>query len=325
MSFYRGNTIQTSQNLKYNLPCGGVKNLECEQSGNVKDWQVGSQQCPAFTSPQPICAAPDILECAVGKNDAGQNPLLSIKWNTIAPNITCLYDTSKMNSLNVIREYKNKFGETEDYNNMMINYCSNTLGKQCIVDPETKTPFTKCSVLRSSDSDGDYCREWFNRQNNAVQDTIVSNYCFKNGNAPDCKCVLRSFLDSKYGIVKQNSPFNDGCWYPPCANQTSYLVTSDLKNPTCPGNICQIVLNNLQNRDIKISDVQNSLNCEFQAPTPTPTPIPLPIPTPPTQPRPSQPSTFTQGDYIFLALFSSFFVITMGIVIYRIGQQNHNK
>lgn len=320
MTFYTGNRIQTSKNLEYRLPCGGVKNLECKLNGGVKDWQTGSQECPVFSSPQPICAEPDKLECVVGQNDQGEDPLLSVKWNTLAPNITCTYDSSKMTSLKVIKEYKTKFGETSDYNNMMINFCSSNLGKNCIVDPQTKSPFSKCSVLRSSDADGDYCREWFNRQNNSIQDTVVANYCFKNSTSPDCRCVLRTSMDSNYETVKQSSPFNDACWYPPCSNQTSYLVTSDLKNPNCPGNICQIVLNNLQNRDVKITDVQNSLNCEFNAPPPV-TPIPIPQPPLP-NPTPQTPTSVSNNDYIVFAVFVVLFAVTMFIVVYRVGQQN---
>lgn len=285
---YIGNTVQKSQKLTYNVPCGGIRTKPCETTNNIPDWKISMQECGAFTANQPTCASLDFADCKVGLNDSKQDPLLKMAWNEEAPNISCTYDPLKMTSLNVIENYKSKFGETEDYDTMMTNFCSG-LGKKCITDPTTGKPFTICSKLKSGDNEGDVCRMWFNKKNLDIQDTTVTNYCFKHETAPDCKCLNR-LQDQSYKTVKKHSTFNDGCWYPPCVGQSAYLVTSDLKKPTCPSNLCQIVFEELQNKDVNINDVKNSINCDFKLPSPpevTPQPPPIFPPTifPPTPPN----------------------------------------
>jgi hypothetical protein len=272
---YTGNTVQKSQKNKYIIPCGGVSTKSCNETGGVVDWDVGRQNCGAFIANQPYCVTPDFDDCSLGKNDLTQDPLVKIGWNKQAPNITCTYDPLKMTSLNVIQNYKTKFGETSDYDNMMLNFCSG-LGKKCITNPLTGQPFTLCSKLKSGDVEGDACRAWFNKKSSDIQDTCVTNYCFKHENAPDCKCITR-VQDPNYKTVKSHSTFNDGCWYPPCVGQNAYLVTSDLKNPTCPSNLCQIVFEELQNKNVNISDVKNSISCDFKLPAP-PAIVPSPQP-----------------------------------------------
>lgn len=288
--FYSGNMKQTSKDLTYDTEqsciCGSCNifstRVKCQKTNNVDDWSYGYQICCGGFCPQKsLCAKPDPKQCQIGLNENQINPFDRVTWNEKAPNITCFYSMNQMNSFSVIKEYYAKFGNTADYNSMMVNFCSEP-GKECAIDPKTGAPLTQCNRLNSVDEEGQYCRQWFNNQSLGVQDTIVTNYCLKYPTSPDCKCINRQ-TDKSYNTVKKFSPFNDGCWYSPCVTDT-YLVTSNLREPTCPTNICQTVLDNLENNNVTIKDIQNEINCSFKDPSP-PSPFPpSPIgPQPPTE------------------------------------------
>lgn len=276
---YIGNTIQISKENPYNIPCGGITQRLCEVTDGITDWAIDKQSCGVFIADQPICVKPNGKDCFLGLNDNGKDPFVSVKWNQRAPNIQCSYNINEMNSLNVIRNYEQKFGQTQDYNRMMAQLCIQP-GKQCSTQ-------TICSNLRSLTEEGDECRRWYNNQSNETKDAIIANICFRFRDADECKCFLRS-LDESYIAAKRAIPFNDGCWYPPCQQSGVNLVTSDIIKPSCPSNLCQIVFNELRNRDVKINDVQNAISCSFQVDSPQPTPTPIPTPSPPTQPTPPQ-------------------------------------
>jgi hypothetical protein len=266
---YSGNKIQTSLNKRYRIECEGYKKLPCNSnSKGVVDYEFGTAECGPYAVRQPFCAEPDIDECFVGLNSQNEDPRLTVDWNRKSPNITCTYDAKKMNSFSLIKNFRSMFGETESYNQMMQNLCSGP-GTSCANDPITGKPFVQCSKLRSLNEEGDTCREWWNRQIAPVQDSVVINYCLANPNSPDCKCITRVTNDESYRLLKSSSPFNDGCWYVPCVGQSVYLTTSDLRNPSCPDNFCQLIINNLQNRgDINIKDISSGINCDTSTVSP---------------------------------------------------------
>lgn len=266
---YSGNKIQTSLNKRYRIECEGYDKLPCNSnSKGVVDYEFGTAECGPFATRQPFCALPDIDECFLGVNEQNEDPRLTVDWNQKSPNITCTYDSKKINSFSLIKNFKNMFGETESYNQMMQTLCSGA-GTSCSIDPSTGKAFVKCSKLRSLNEEGEVCREWWNRQPASVQDSIVINYCLANPDSPDCKCINRVTSDENYRILKSSSPFNDGCWYVPCVGQSVYLTTSDLRNPSCPDNFCQLIINNLQNRgDINIKDISSGINCDTSTTTP---------------------------------------------------------
>jgi hypothetical protein len=194
-----------------------------------------------------------------------------------------------------IDNFKQKFGTTGDYNSILANYCQQS-SDTCIIDPDTGAKMTKCSRLKSTGKDGELCRGWFNQQAKNIQDTVVQNYCAIN-NTPDCKCVNRS-LNDVYKTLKPGKIINDGCWFLPCANPQSYLQTTDIESPSCPDNFCDVIYNIIKDRDVKIDDVKNDVNCVFK-PDPTPTPVPpkpTPVPPGPTPtPVPPKPTPVPPG------------------------------
>ena len=183
------------------------------------------------------------------------------------------------------------------------------LGKQCSTS-------SVCSNLQSLTEEGDECRNWFSKQPADTRDAIIANICLRYRDADECKCFLRN-TDETYNVVKRSTPFNDGCWYPPCQQTSTNLVTSDLIKPTCPSNLCQIVFSELRNRDVQISDIQNAISCNFQTETPpVPPPLPPPPPPQPLPPPPQQPLYDTTPVFIVIVVLTFITILTSLYAVY---------
>jgi hypothetical protein len=250
----------------------------------MDDWEYGHEAC-CFTCPNKRrCAKPDKNECFIGVDSHKRDPLSKVTWNGRGPNLKCIYDVNKVNTMDQIDNFKQKFGTHGDFNTIVANFCQQS-SDTCVIDPDTGKNMTKCSRLKSTGKDGELCRGWFNQQPKNVQDTVVQNYCAVN-NTPDCKCVNRS-LNEVYRSLKVGKVINDGCWFTPCANPQSYLQTTDVENPSCPDNFCDVIFNIVKDRDVSIDNIKNDVNCVFKPapkpppPKPTPPPVVPPKPTPP--------------------------------------------
>jgi len=282
MTIVNGFTVQKSTKTSYDTgqPCSCgtctafTSNRECGQTDGMSDWEYGHEAC-CFTCPNKRhCAKPDSKECDIGVDSHKRDPLSRVTWNGRGPNLKCIYDVDKINTFDQIDNFKQRFGIHGDYNNIIANYCQQS-SDTCIVDPDTGENMTKCSRLKSTGKDGELCRGWFNQQPKGTQDTVVQNYCAVN-NTPDCKCVNRAQNDV-YRSLKVGKVINDGCWFTPCANSQSYLQTTEVENPSCPSNFCDVIYNIIKDRDVTIDNIKNDVNCVFKpAPKPTPTPAPTP-------------------------------------------------
>ena len=329
MSRYIGKKRQTSTSTVYSpsQPCAcgecsiATKKIECslDSSNNIRDWQIGSEDCCGGFCPQRAkCVAVDKSECDVGKNDSGEDPLLSIQWDGKAPSLKCEYDAPKMNSLNVISRYKDLYGESNEYNEMMQNLCSQESTTCSTKDPTTGKVISKCSNLKANNNIGDACRLWFEKQPTSTKDAVVKNYCSRHSSNIDCKCINRS-SDNVYNQLKIHSPFNDGCWYVPCAND-SFLRTSDVLNTSCPSNVCQIVYDNLKNANVNIENNKSNINCSFQTPPTEPVP---PTPVPPVPPVPVPPTSSASG--ITFIIIGAVFIIVIGVLAALFYVQRQNR
>jgi hypothetical protein len=299
-STINGFVVQKSTKTSYDTgqPCGcglcfwTTTKRACGQTDLKDDWNFGSENCcPPFCPDKLHCAKPNAEECAIGTDSHKRDPLTRVTWNGKGPNMQCIFDVNKINTLDQIDNFKQKFGVSGDYNSIITNYCQQS-SDTCVIDPETGKNMPKCSRLKSTGKDGELCRGWFNQQQKGVQDTVVQNYCAVN-NTPDCKCVNRS-LNDIYRSLKVGKVINDGCWFTPCANPQSYLQTTEVENPTCPSNFCDVIYNIIKDRDVKIDNIKNDVNCVFKLeppPTPTPTPPkPTPVPPTPVPPTPVPPT-----------------------------------
>jgi hypothetical protein len=302
-STVNGFTVQKSTKTSYDTgqPCGcgycfwSTTKIPCGQTDLKDDWNFGFENCCLpFCPDKQKCAKPDGTECSIGLDSHKRDPLSHVTWNGKGPNLQCIFDVNKINTLSQIDNFRQKFGTHRDYNSIISNYCQQS-SDTCVIDPDTGKNMTKCSRLKSTGKDGELCRSWFNQQPKATQDTLVQNYCAVN-NTPDCKCVNRS-LNEVYRNLKVGKAINDGCWFTPCANPQSYLQTTEVENPSCPNNFCDVIYNIIKDRDVSIDSVKNDVNCVFKPspppaplpPVPSPTPPPTPPPIPPPRPRPTPP------------------------------------
>lgn len=146
----------------------------------------------------------------------------------------------------------------------------------CLVYPDTPTPLEKCSPIFSVSEIGDYCRGQFSKLTNGGRDTVMENFCLKNEDAQECKCVNRAY-DPDYQKLKLDNPYSDSCWYIPCSNRFQYFVPSSFNVQTkCPQNICQIVYDIAQVHDVDINHIKNEINCDFSNGGVIPDPTALP-------------------------------------------------
>lgn len=297
MTYYSGSKVQTSRRTVYDTGqlcgpgCSILKDTEipCSSTDGVKDWLVERVSCMGGLCPsKQVCAKPDINECDIGVKEVKNGPFTSVQWDGRAPKIKCLYPSKFMNEIGVIQRYRDKFGETDDYHRMMTDFCA-TGADSCAVDPKTGAVMKQCSQMFSTGEAGSACRDWLSTRSDSKRDSVYTEYCLRHPTSPECACINRA-ADKTYARVKQQAPFNDGCWYAPCAGSSGQLVTSDLRDPSCPANLCQVLYTNLENNNVSIKDVKTEINCSFDVDPPAPPPKPpTPPPLPPPAPLPAEP------------------------------------
>ena len=158
-------------------------------------------------------------------------------------------------------------GDINFNQNIMPIFCSQPTETplNCPSDPSTGNPMQACSNLTSNGPEGLLCKRWYN-ENVSLGDVAMSQYCSNNFNNIDCSCLERA-RNPVYKIATNNNPstnIQDACWWIPCkATSAAYLVTSDLKNPECPTNICTIVNNDIATNggSITVGEYQQYIDC----------------------------------------------------------------
>lgn len=232
------------------------------------DYTSFVQSCPC--SAKPICSRANIESCWLGPGSSGEEPTYRANWSdTTDPihgahntdnktKLKCSYDINKIDKLGQIYTYNKLFNPDPNdasYYKIMRKYCSKE-STQCLIDPITNKPVSKCSKVTASlkDPDAQVCRLWYNGLNNVNRDSFIGDVC-QDGSKTECKCAKRDLSDDYKAFQKavlekiQSSSENiipDSCWYMPCkSNDPVYLVGStDIHNSTnCPTTICQAIYN----------------------------------------------------------------------------------
>lgn len=306
---YTAETVQNSITGMYHpnqgCACGtcsiGTTVLECNiNEKGVHDWHIGNEDCCGGFCPQrKKCVPIDVKTCSLGFNEKGEDPVLKADWEKKAPNVTCTYDKTKMSDIKIVQAYQEKYGKDSNWKDMMVRLCSQQ-SQKCGVDPITGKPFAVCSNMNSTTETGDSCRLYYNEESQKVRDSIVQDYCLRYPNSVDCSCVER-LRDQRYRDLKRYAPFNDGCWYAPCTTP-SYLTTAEVKDPTCPSNVCQIIFDTLNNNNVNINENKNSINCTFPSKPVNPPPSPSPSPSPPPPPPNNTSAAFWMGGVIAIGI-----------------------
>lgn len=264
-----GKKTQTDHSLQYtNVPftdcvCGwcsvGTPVYECNVNNGKRDPTIGWQQCcSGFCTSQPICELANKGECNIGKSSKNEDPVIRAEWDGEYPNIKCIYDLDKIDTLEQIIKFTDYYGINND-----------VIAQTCF-QPETNCAngLKECSRIKSLANGSDYCRLWYENLPAQTQDAYMESYCIRH-NTQDCDCVLRSNKDS-YNLLKGMHSYNDGCWFLPCADNLKYFVPSDLRKPTCPTNICQVIIDVANAEHVNIDDIKNDIVCNFGPQPPSP-------------------------------------------------------
>lgn len=269
-----GYGTQTSTKIHYLPPAQSCapfqSHADCDLNPNAaggmsNDWTFGwSTCCLGFCPSKRKCARVDKAECDIGRDILNRDPLIDIKWNGTAPKIRCAYNVHKINTLVQLNNFVSKNGTGNEYDSIMKTFCA-LPSHVCPPDPETGKPMNKCSKLLSLDSEGSRCRSWAAQQNSGVVDAVKNDYCLHNLDSPDCRCINRIY-NPLYTAVKADNPFADACWFVPCSTST-YLTTSEITegSQNCPTNICQVIYDLSNNKDVLVKDNNNNIKCDFSS------------------------------------------------------------
>jgi Pox virus entry-fusion-complex G9/A16 len=247
----------------------------------VSDLRIGDVSCGIFGECpyQSMCVAPDRLECFIGLDSKGRDPLNSIQWDGRAPNLKCTFDLDKIDRADQLAVYMEKFN-AQHSNTLLSAFCTKQISGPCPKGLESG-----CSKLLATNENGRVCRQWLSSLPRDTQDATMRDYCLRN-DTNDCKCINRT-TDPEYDRVKElNNYFTDNCWYKPCANSENiYLVPNRLSENTCAVNVCQQIIDAHAKGTIEISGNVNNINCNFAkgdiVPPSTPADTPKPPPTTP--------------------------------------------
>src|SRR5579864_3712283 len=278
---------QTSQHPTYlaheceSNPFYCLSTIPCRVRDGVRDLAVDTISCGIFGEcpQQNVCLQPDVLECTIGRDSKGNDPLLAIQWDERAPNLKCTYNLDYIDRVDQLNVYMDKFDE-QHKNTLYSAFCGKRVDSPC---PSKLAG--GCSRFLALDETGNACRRWMSTLPRDTQDAVMRDYCLRNDTI-DCKCINRT-SDPDYERVKDlNNYFTDNCWYKPCANSENvYLVPNRLSENACATNVCQQIIDAHAKGQIEITGNTNNINCNFGG---GPQPIP-PNPTPHAPEPPDQP------------------------------------
>jgi len=236
-----------------------------------------------FTCPnKPICTLPNINECLLGPGLSGEDPTFKVDWDN-NDTIQCTFDLEKINDVNQIFLYKQKFNPDNndtEYYKLMGNFCS-VQSNDCSIDPISQQKIKQCSRTSAAgtDQNSQICRQWFNGLNQQNRDTYVGYICSTYPNNTECTCNNR-LSDPIYNNIKKSLNFDgieDACVYLPCKGGTpSYLLNWFDSHPTCPTTVCQTIFNvNDTTGNVIIDDNQIYISCPLPDKPDSPTNKPI--------------------------------------------------
>ena len=232
---------------------------ECNTTNGIQDPTLRDETCcSGICTSQPVCMSPSSYSCDIGKSSKNENPLIHVTWDGTPPNIKCIYDLDKIDTTEQAKNFTSLFGPNDELQNKI---CFQPVTK-CTGD------LTECSRIKSLDTYSDVCRLWYENLPPATQDAYMQSYCIRH-NTKDCDCVLRS-NNTSYDKLKGLHSYNDGCWFLSCSDSSNYFVPSDLRKPTCPTNICQIIIDVANAEHVDIDDIKNDIVCNFGPQPPKP-------------------------------------------------------
>jgi len=276
---YFGPVNQNTGNPKaesFRAPCPENKMLWATKSGTTCKAICSSPQlfdnCPSMGS-----ARPNRLDIVKKNLSYGcKTPAVGYTEQEAAEDgwhdIKCRYDPNNFKNTYEVEKWMETTGDDgkDDLDEKIFPvYCSQ-LGDICPPDsPLDENGLSYCSRFMSQGNDGFYCNDWASRKP-ALADVAKRNYCKsrKGKKDPACRCLNRNDPEvnknhDKYVILKAIAgSANDACWYAPCSNSTSNILTSDITNPSqpCP-DVCRQINAFTAGEEIDIGDLNQEIIC----------------------------------------------------------------
>jgi len=262
---------------------GNTKVIPCQ--GN--DWHFSDVTCKNGCPSQPACSEIDGNTCP----SLGQN--ISYVWSgqfnsDQQPLVDCEYTPESFSYSDVV-EYREQFGVTDNYNQVLLpSFCFKE-STVCPNIPDTTKPWSKCPRILSNlngDSSGNAgadCTTWASK-NPKIADNAMSQFCSSSSGSNICSCVNRNnsavFNYISSGLAERatfggaNSNLNGvdpSCWFVPCANPQAFLVPSSINNSECI-DTCKIINTIISTvpTNLTLAQLQNEIECTLTA---TPTPV----------------------------------------------------
>lgn len=184
--------------------------------------------------------------------------------------VKCIYEAGAVQTLEDINTWIRNFGRDDTLKQKILpRFCSQKRSgadcaeNTCKLKANQQGCVPTCTVFNAVGGEGEICREWKNEMRTkdpSLHDTTLENAC-KTHKTDDCDCILRG-SDPLYQQLKQGKPYEDRCWWTPCANPSSFLVKTNDQGGACPSTICQQIINAAGLNDTSISlNNQWKLNC----------------------------------------------------------------
>ncbi len=211
----------------------------CENS----DWHYGNQICcGGIATSQPLCSKLNPSFCP----DFGGTGPVSFEWYNPEMNrqgigltgvpISCSYHVSQFSSLDDIDKWRELSGSESQLRGVILPYFCAQRVKTCRNNSITGRPMPSCSRFMSTERDGEICRTWKN-ENPLLADRAMTDYCNTYPNSLDCRCLQR-FANPDFNLLSPSISASPACWYRPCQEPESHLVTSDLASQVCSSEVC---------------------------------------------------------------------------------------
>lgn len=244
-------------------------------------FKCGHYGC-AFGYQAAKCAGPDISQCPVFGNGMivaeGVSFIPGTQDEYQSIGLSCEYNSNQFTTFSQWTSYASQvpsshYTETGGISGMQLlgtKFCggivTSTTTEQCPLNPETGERMPYCSIMSVGGGRGDLCRKWAQAFPQTA-DIAKNNYCQTNTASADCLCLNRQD-NGLYKLMTSSgvSKGQDVCFWRPCNDPVTYLVTSDLNpnNVKCP-DVCEIVNEIYQNnaQNININEAKTAINCNF--------------------------------------------------------------
>lgn len=283
---YNDFTHNRSSNIGRLLTCGTDIDAKCYADGRKPICVAGGNLQNLKSCPRQIerteCGGGGVSFC--GKNITKcpapkLNPEITITearysgqtFNEEYGIASCTYKIDALakyeDAIELYNEYENKNIHRDVLNKLMLNYAF-----QETEQINVPSGFDKAVRLYSSGDDGKLCRKWRSQLTDQELKSLINpeyvQYCSRKKNElnKQCSCINATKIDPLFAKIQNVTSLSQHpeCWYSPCMEKNSPNVFHLYGTKTkCPENlnVCQNVINVMGSQQLKLNNINPSLNC----------------------------------------------------------------